>query len=243
MVEQRIPNPRVEGSNPSGVACGCSSVGLELQVSALGVVGSSPTSREGDKMKYLSIIVLLLLLSCQRQSLLIVGDSITADGGYTKYLKEQLPDTRIDVRAKPGASILWIYAQVEHYAYNYDRIVVLGGINSILTPDIVIRYLGKTYQVCHSRGMQVIAVTLTPWKNYSTWNEKQQHYTETVNDFIKSKPEGVKAVADVYLPLSDQSKLKEEYSLDGLHPNETGQEVIGRTIYAQIAQLDSAAAF
>ena len=194
-------------------------------------------------MKYLSIVILLLLLSCQKQSLLIVGDSITADGGYVEYLKEQLPETKITVRAKPGASILWIYAQVEHYAYNYDRIVVLGGINSILTPDIVIRYLGKTYQVCHSRGMQVIAVTLTPWKNYSTWNEKQQHYTETVNDFIKSKPEGVKAVADVYLPLSDQSKLKEEYSLDGLHPNETGQEVIGRTIYAQIAQLDSAAAF
>jgi lysophospholipase L1-like esterase len=210
-----------------------------------------------SKKVFFTLLCTLVLLSYSgtahglrgKKKVAVIGDSITEDGGYIKQLQRLCPDYVFHNYGVAGESTRKIIKRVKKLGSNlqkkvvglweYDELIVLAGVNNISEPKTVINDLQQIYKLAKEnpyRDTRVIAVTLTPWKGYKTWNRKKQKNTELVNSFILGKPQSVDACINVYKPLEDPDNpktLKYEFHLtnDKLHPRGKGQKVIGQTIY------------
>jgi lysophospholipase L1-like esterase len=184
-----------------------------------------------------------------KKKIAVIGDSITADGGYIEYLQTRCPFYTFHNFGVSGESTQKILKRIRYRnsdlnrkivgIWDYDDIIVLAGINNIASPLTVIEDLKTIYQMAKNnpyKNTRVIAVSLTPWKGYETWDWKKQQNTEMVNAFILSKPQGVDVTVNVYSALEDPANpkaLKADYRRphDKLHPRDAGQAIIGNAIY------------
>lgn len=175
----------------------------------------------------------------------VLGDSITSDGGYIWQLKVLRPDKQFDNYGVAGQTTGQILQRVklsegdksrkELNLSEYGQIIVLCGVNSLYSYERVKSDLTEIYRLAKSQGLRVIAVTLTPWKGYNTWGIKKQKNLEMINDWLRSKPENVDVVIDVYHSLEDPGRpgyLRNDCrDEDLLHPRYKGQRIIGRKIF------------
>lgn len=187
-----------------------------------------------------------------------MGDSITDEksfgGGYLRYVEERCPQTRIDNFAKGGHMVNQIRRRFENEVHNqpmgtYTHLVVFGGVNDLYsdlsagrTPDKVERDLAVVYEKAREKGIQVVAITVSPWGGFKRYyNDRRQRYTEQLNAWIRAQlqEKTVDYVVDSYPLLScgQPHELCPEYeqsSHDGLHLGKQGHQVLGRALYEQV---------
>ncbi|GEM_PF-1510699 len=174
-----------------------------------------------------------------------IGDSITCDGGYIWQLQQLCPGYRFDNYGISGQTSSQIRRRINAHSGSlnekqvnlseYDQIIVLAGINNIAEPETVKRDLQAIYDEAHDQGLRVIAVTISPWKNYETWTIKKQANTEYINEWILSYPRNVDVVVNIYDILEDNNNpgcLRNDCrDADRLHPRYKGQRIIGKQIF------------
>lgn len=181
-------------------------------------------------------------------TVIALGDSLTYGKGgpipYTTALAAQLgaPWTVQNAgRNGDWAAHLWIRCQADVLPNPPTVLIVLGGVND-LTVDVrlsdTMNNLSATYRVSHEHGSRVVALTVLPAGGAPDWPVTWDANLRKLNDWIRSKPEGVDVVVDTYRMLGDPIdawRLRSEYdSGDGVHLNNRGYVVLGRTVYAGV---------
>jgi hypothetical protein len=220
--------------------------------------------KDGPRISIILTIVVslfILTMSAQRSSsprrpeksvayrVAVLGDSITADGGYVNTLRRLCPrytfhnygiagetTTQIARRGRLGAGDR---SRKIVGLREYGHLIVLAGVNNIHNVAGIKRDLTRIYTMAKrvpTHTVRVIAVTLSPWGGYSTWTPWKQKNTERINRFILKRPEPVDIAVNIYRPLLSprrpyRMRRQYFYSGDPLHPRGPGQRVIGRTIF------------
>ena len=188
-------------------------------------------------MRRLAVLTILICqLYCQIR-IAAIGDSLTRHDGYADILGQyqKIDGTEIKVTkfAKDGAGIGWISDTFLSQVLNYDYVIFFCGVNSCDSPSHVISMLKLLYEKAHKRGMNVIAITISPWKGYQSWTKLRQVNTYAINGFILSSPKYVYAIVNTYRLLGsvdDPEVLKKEYTTDKLHLTDEGHRMIAEAI-------------
>jgi lysophospholipase L1-like esterase len=115
-----------------------------------------------------------------------------------------------------------------------DFVIVLAGVNDLASGrsvSTVTSGLTQIYDMAHSVGATVIAVTLTPWLGHSKGGKLSQE-THEVNTWIRNQ-----SSADIVVEsstLGHAGYLIPSYNAgDGLHLNQTGQQALADTVMHQ----------
>jgi hypothetical protein len=187
------------------------------------------------------------------RKILVIGDSITAKIGNTKYaeqLKKGCPNLIITNIAVAKKQTQWMRTEINKIDLTkYDDLIILGGVNTIAynyADSKIHRYPEKDLEVIYKQAFasntRVIALTITPWghwidksKKFHPQRQKLIKMVYTANDWIKSFP-GI-LVIDSFRLLADpndSTKLLEKYKGDGLHFNAAGHTLIASYI-SQVA--------
>ena len=110
----------------------------------------------------------------------------------------------------------------------YEEIIVVAGLNDLISGKDttgIETSLQFIYSSAKASNIKVIALTLPP-------NEKYSSKIKEVNDWIKTKPEGIYAVVDINSSLSDGIKLKSDYGSESPYSiNSKGKEIIAKAVY------------
>jgi lysophospholipase L1-like esterase len=123
-----------------------------------------------------------------------------------------------------------------------DYVIIWGGHNDILGGDnsTVKTNLQSMYDTAHTAGLKVVAVTLSPFKNYSTGSQTMYDQEDIVNTWILAKPTHVDYVFDEHVLVqdpTDHQKLLVTYdSGDHAHLNDAGYALVAATIYNTVWQ-------
>jgi lysophospholipase L1-like esterase len=118
----------------------------------------------------------------------------------------------------------------EVLAGGHGAVVILGGVNNIDGDAGVRSDLGAMYSQAQQAGLRVVAVTVLPYKGYSTWTAARGAKVRAVNDWIRQQ--GV-SVADGFQAMGDPSdpdSLRPGESRDRLHPNDAGYQRLGPVV-------------
>jgi hypothetical protein len=172
----------------------------------------------------------------EARSVMAIGDSLTASGGYCSTLKSLLPEgSTVNCIGLAGEGVENVYDLVSHVKEGTTDVVVLAGVNDLAsgrTPEEVLAGLRRIYADAQDYGVRVVAVTLTPWTGHVRGGKKRQE-TNDVNQMIKRAD--IPSVVVDTSPLGDQvGFLRQEYnSGDGLHLNNEGQKQLGYLIWDQ----------
>ncbi|MFH1246774.1 MAG: GDSL-type esterase/lipase family protein [Candidatus Micrarchaeota archaeon] len=158
-----------------------------------------------------------------------IGDSITSGGGYIAQLNARCAANLFDNHGigGQGTGAMVSRFDADIISHNYRDVIILAGVNDIASSrsvNTIKNNLAEMYNRAKNAGMHVIAVTITPWQDHSSWTPKFQAKTEEVNRWILSKPENVDVTVDAYSVLN-------AFSTKPLHPNNAGQKAIGDAIY------------
>lgn len=182
------------------------------------------------------------------RKVLILGDSITvgnpAGTSYAERLASNCPRMQFQKVAQAGAGTGWMYDQIKNrnlQQQGYDYLIVLGGVNNIDNPERVQDDLTNIYNYAKQQGLRVIALTITPWRGYQTWNAQKQTNTDTVNGWIRQRADGSIDVAvdgnQILSSQGDPARLNADYdSGDHLHLNANGQAAFAIQIARQAFQ-------
>lgn len=169
-----------------------------------------------------------MFLQSPKQNILVIGDSITADGRYVTALRKQCY-CNIDAYGYVGFSSTKIRNKFEQIDLKkYDMVIFEMGINNIYNVNAIIVDFRLAAKRAHNAGLKVVALTLPPFKGYISWNIQRQLNLIEVNNWLLSDKSGVDYAVDIYKPLSQNDKSK--HSKDGLHPDETGHKIIAQEI-------------
>ncbi len=170
----------------------------------------------------------------------VIGDSITADGTqYQNYLRSNCTGKSIEVFAEVGKQTSWMLDQFRDNVKGkgFNGLIILGGVNDLSssrTSSQIQTNLNTIYTEAMADGMKVTAITVLPWKDYSSWDATKQTNTEALNRWILGSPANVKVNAYAeFGDASDSAKLKSSYDPgDHLHPNATGSRKLGEIVVA-----------
>lgn len=158
-------------------------------------------------------------------NILVIGDSITAaPNNYVDMLREKTGYHYVKF-GYPGKSSTYIKEKLMKLSLSkYSKIIIECGINNVDKPDVVIQDLKEISHFAKrsNSNIKIIILTLPPYKDFSTWTLVKQKNLEKINDWILSY-EGATGV-DIYTSLSDNGVSK--YSIDKLHPNKKGHEIM-----------------
>jgi lysophospholipase L1-like esterase len=160
-----------------------------------------------------------------------LGDSITL-GNYAAYLQEQLPGCRFNVFGYSGKGSGFIADQVPGLLRtNPDDVIVLAGVNDLASQrnlDQIDRNLDRIYSEIRGAGKRVIAVGILPWAGNKAGTDKIEE-TKEINRRIRENRK-----VDIFVDTSSlgdsDGKLKEGFSIDGLHPNAKGKKALAHLI-------------
>jgi lysophospholipase L1-like esterase len=135
-------------------------------------------------------------------------------------------------------------------APRYTHVIILGGVNDIGSDKVAHRPierieedLGAMYTMARARGIEVIAMTLTPWSTFpELYSETRGKKTRELNDWILSQPSTglVTHVIDAHALLScgDPEQLcprwENRWVRDGLHFNGEAHAVLGQALYEKV---------
>lgn len=186
--------------------------------------------------------------------MLIVGDSLADEavggGGFVRLLRQRCPTVVFDNRAKGGFMVNQMRKRLETEVLaegnRYSHAIVFGGVNDLYSDKTANRTLSRIesdlsriYTALRERGVQVIAITVTPWGGFSKWfTPERGQNTLTLNAWILAQPgQGNVALAlDAYPLLSCgvATHLCPELSApykDGLHFGKLGHQKLGEALY------------
>lgn len=174
----------------------------------------------------------LRIINGQGKVIVALGDSITANGGYLKEIHNKLGSSgkAFGFTGKGIKAIAGHLAEVAAAAP--DVVIVLAGVNDMPSgnPTVVTTALSALYKLVKATGARLVAVQVTPWQGYKTFN--RETYL-AVNQWIQDSnlPNAVVNTSS----LGDASgRLKPEYDRgDHLHLNDAGQAELGRLILHQ----------
>jgi hypothetical protein len=172
----------------SGIAPGngllndASRVALGMPVASTGRVTDAPSAVPPEK------------------SVAMLGDSITANGGYGDDLKRHLPGWKFDnfgvVNNKTGQMNGRLHTtggSVDTRTVDltkYKTLILLGGVNDIasgLSVSSIEKNLSAMYDRADAADVRVIPMTVAPWKGYPTWTTTNQAKTEQLNAWIRAE--------------------------------------------------------
>ena len=176
------------------------------------------------------------------QTHLYIGDSITAGFSVTAW------PTRLDDfssasftttnRAVSGAytsAMLSSQWRTQSQGQAFDRVFVLGGVNDIDdstdTVSGIYSNLSTIYDEAAAEGADVFALTVMPYKPAASWSSARHQNILDLNDLIETTA-GV-TVVDTFTFLADPNDLEQlldAYSLDDIHPNQTGADEIATRV-------------
>jgi hypothetical protein len=143
---------------------------------------------KGEKMIKALVIFALILASFVASAspcLLIVGDSLTADG--RSYARQLARVYRTTIIAKIGHRTGWMLGRMRTTSLSgFTHFIVLGGANDIHHKQLRQASLNllAMYRLAKSRGLKVIAITLPPSKGSSSWNPRKQAAKLALNRWI-----------------------------------------------------------
>ena len=182
-----------------------------------------------------------------------IGDSLTDPnshgGGYLRVVKSRCPHTRIDNYGR-GADMVnqmrrRFLSDILPNPRRYTHLVVFGGVNDLYsdqtagrTPEKIARDLLDMYAKASARGMRVIALTVAPWGGFTRYyNATRAANTKQLNQWIRDQFDvgTVQHVVDAYSLLScgRSEYLCADYSVDGIHFNAKGHEVLGEALFRE----------
>lgn len=127
-----------------------------------------------------------------------------------------------------------------------DAVLVLEGINDIShcfqfdhpdeTPTVEL-FIGRCSEIvaeAHAHGTRIFLCTILPEEIFlnEPWYEKCEKLRREINDWIRSQTlaDGVVDFEPIASDDKDPARLKEGFSMDGLHPNENGGEQMANAL-------------
>jgi lysophospholipase L1-like esterase len=167
----------------------------------------------------------------------VIGDSIVANTyGFVRYLGQNVSGRSFDnfgVVGQGTASIL-NDLRTKVIGHGYNEVIIEGGLNDLGRQNAVEYVTGNLramVQEARAAGLGVVLVTVTPYR-------AGQPKISQINQILMRDGRGWGAdiVVDVTSPLADmfggiKSNLTDDST--GLHPNHTGQELIGQTLLSR----------
>jgi lysophospholipase L1-like esterase len=155
-----------------------------------------------------------------------------------------------DNRSKGGFMINQIRKRLETEVLpeggSYSHAIVFGGVNDLYSDQTANRTLSRIqadlsriYAALTQRGIQTIAITVTPWGGFSRWfTPERSQNTQTLNAWILEQPhKGAIATAlDAYpllscgIPTHLCPALSAPFK-DGLHFGKLGHQKVGQALY------------
>lgn len=187
-----------------------------------------------------------------------LGDSITdahvGGGGYLDLLRRRCPESRFVNFGKGGDMTNQMLRRLQRdilplvKTEGLTTLLVYGGVNDLYsdltagrTNERIEQTLSRIYQLAKSAGMEVVAVTVSPWGGFRRYfNERRGENTRLLNSWILGQEQGalVDRAVDSYALLScgDPEALCPDYESrfhDGLHPGAEGQRVLGEKLASE----------
>ncbi len=165
----------------------------------------------------------------------VIGDSITAGGGYVNHLDRALPNYQFDTfgHVGQGTEVLLDRMLREVIPGNYDEIIIQGGLNDIGRSDPqghVLDGLERMVRVAKGSGARVVLLSLTPW-------HRAPQAIREINKQLRWRSPfwGVDDYVNVWTPLADEGgALRRDLIGDAamaVHPNSRGHELMGQRIF------------
>jgi lysophospholipase L1-like esterase len=186
---------------------------------------------------------------------LVLGDSLTDEkvggGGFVRTLRAHCKQATFDNRAKGGFMTNQMRKRLETEVLpegqRYTHAIVFGGVNDLYSDQTANRSLSRIegdlsriYAALKARGVDVIAITVTPWGGFKRWfTPERGQNTLTLNRWILEQPAAstLASTVDAYplLSCSEPEKLCAELALpykDGLHFGKLGHEKLAQALLA-----------
>ncbi len=187
-----------------------------------------------------------------------LGDSITdakgGGGGYLNVLREACPKSQFVNFGKGGDMTNQMRRRFEHDIVpqipiqRFDTLLVYGGVNDLYSDltanrknEKIEEDLTKIYQLAQAKGLEVVAVTVSPWGGFSKYyNARRGTNTKLLNSWILGQAATgmVDHAVDSFAPLScgDPDVLCPDYETrfhDGIHLGEKGHAVLGNKLLGE----------
>lgn len=166
-------------------------------------------------------------------SILFIGDSNTAANySYADKLKKQFPNIDVKKIAKVGEKTDWMKNQLQNELNkkDYDIIIILGGSNDVYAlgkTDSAKQNLNAMYDLIHSKGAKVIAVTPPNKDFYVNKTEAKQKLLFDLIDWMKSNKK-IDYLIDFHKITSDKKYFSPS---DGyLHANSLAHEILANSV-------------
>jgi hypothetical protein len=231
----------------SGLLNDASRIALGMPVASAGRIADKPSSVPPEK------------------SVAMLGDSITANGGYGKDLQGHLRGWKFDnfgivgnktdqMNARLRADSGSVSARTVDLS-KYKTLILLGGVNDIASGRSVAaieKDLTAMYDRADAAGVRVIPMTVAPWKGYPSWSPANQAKTNELNAWIRAEAQRrhypLVDLADALSarhdsPPGDPAALSTRYRGRGteglLHPGDEGQKEMGELIWRAAYQNSS----
>ncbi len=169
--------------------------------------------------------------------LLFVGDSSTEALLQSGLIQKKMPSVSVTKLASVGKSTTWMLSQMTQNlnSNKYDAVVILGGYNDIYATNLkgTTSNLQKMYDLAHSKGIKVIAITPSPSGYHPYYSATKQSMHDNLNKFILSSNADIKI--DFYSAMEDKSKKGFPRTnvvsvADRQHANLQGHEILATLI-------------
>jgi len=163
----------------------------------------------------------------------IVGDSLSAHGGYVSRMAEGLPSYTFDNYSQVGAGTGQILSNLQRALSSgnrYDEIIIEGGLNDWNRGDEhILNGLESLVRTAKASGARVVLLSLSPWY-------RGPQRIVNLNRRLRwlSLLWGADTFVDIWSPLADSSgALRSDLTSDTamrIHPHAEGQRVLGEAI-------------
>lgn len=182
---------------------------------------------ETMKIKLYALIFMTLFVSCSKEEdkeLYFIGDSLIEKWD----LQRCFPSYITHNNGVPGSGIKYIQSKAG--AYKSCSVIVLTGTNDVSAFNNDLEtYSDKIVTAIYElRASQVYIISIFPrLKNENNINES----IKLLNELIKKKSTSAGMIyVDVYDDLSNDCCLKSEFTMDGVHINMQGYEIVTNKI-------------
>jgi len=173
----------------------------------------------------------LLFTQSISPNVLVIGDSITAlDDNYVDMLKKQTTYT-YKKAGYVGITTGGLLDKLKKTSLKkYQILIIEVGINNLTDENncanLAVKDIWEMVTIAKNHNLQVVVLTIPPYKGYPTWTKMRQSNLESINNWIMSYSKDVFTAVDIYTPLSDNDKQREDCTIDKLHPNKKGHEIM-----------------
>jgi lysophospholipase L1-like esterase len=156
---------------------------------------------------------------------LLTDSACFGENGLTRFHR--------DVLDQPGTTTAIVLIGINDIGYPEIPATPCTTPNPAITPAQVITGYRTLIRDAHARGIRVVGVTMTPFRDAAVYTAHSEQIWAAVNTWITKSGE-FDAVADFATALADpadRTRLAPQYdSGDHLHPNEAGYRVMADTI-------------